>query len=346
MKAVNTPSSVRGDSNSNLKMSAIVQTKYGAPDVLRLESVDRPVVPDDGVLVRVCATSVHAGDWHLMRGTPLLIRLIFGGLLQPKIKILGCDIAGRVEAVGKDVTQFNLGDEVFGELSESGFGAFAEYVCVPERALALKPSNLTFKAAATVPASALAALQGLRDAGQIESGQKVLINGAASGVGSFAVQIAKAFGAEVTGICSTSKIDMVRAIGADRVIDYTQTDVTKTGQYYDLILDVAAYRSVFDYLPILPPKGTYVLVGGSTARLFQVMFLAPLISKLTRRNVKCLGSKPDQDDLLCLKEMIEAGKIVPWIDECYNLSQVPIAISRLEQRQVRGKIAIDLLATR
>ncbi len=343
MKIVNPPSSVRGDSNSNQKMSAIVQTEYGTTDVLKLESVDRPVVTDDGVLVRVCATSVHAGDWHLMRGTPFLIRLIFGGLLQPKIQILGCDVAGRVEAVGKNVTQFDLGDEVFGDLSECGFGGFAEYVCACAQTLAPKPRNLTFKAAGTVPVSALAALQGLRDAGKIESGQKVLIHGAAGGVGSFAVQIAKAFGAEVTGVCSTSKIDMVRAIGADYVIDYTHTDITKAGQSYDLILDVTAYRSVFDYLPILAPNGSYVLVGGSTVRLFQVMFLAPLISKLMRRSVKCLVSKPNRDDLLWLKETIEAGKIVPWIDECYNLSQVPLAISRLEQRQVRGKIAIDLL---
>jgi NADPH:quinone reductase-like Zn-dependent oxidoreductase len=323
-------------------MKAIVQTEYGSAGVLRLEDVNKPIVPDNGVLVRVHAASVHAGDWHLMRGTPFLIRFIFGGLLKPKIKILGTDAAGRVEAVGKDVTQFNLGDEVFGDLSECGFGAFAEYVCVPETALALKPVNMTFEEAATVPVSALAALQGLRDVGQIQSGQKVLINGASGGVGSFAVQIAKAYGAEVTGVCSTSKVDMVRAIGADHVIDYTRADLTQNGQRYDLILDAAAYRSVFDYLPTLTPKGTYVLVGGSTARLFLVMFLGSWISKISRRNVKCQVSKPNQADLVILKDLIEAGKIAPFIDRRYSLSEVPAAISHLEQRQVRGKVSITV----
>jgi NADPH:quinone reductase-like Zn-dependent oxidoreductase len=323
-------------------MKAIVQTEYGSTDVLRLEDVDKPVVPDNGVLVRVQAASVHAGDWHLMRGTPFLIRFIFGGVLKPKIKILGTDAAGRVEAVGKDATQFKPDDEVFGDLSECGFGAFAEYVCVPETALALKPANMTFEEAATVPVSALAALQGLRDVGQIQSGQKVLINGASGGVGSFAVQIAKAYGAEVTGVCSTSKVDMVRAIGADHVIDYTQADVTQNGQRYDLILDAAAYRSVFDYLPILIPKGTYVLVGGSTARLFLIMFLGSWISKISRRNVKCQVSKPNQADLVILRDLIEAGKIAPFIDRRYSLNEVPAAIRHLEQRQVRGKVAITV----
>jgi NADPH:quinone reductase-like Zn-dependent oxidoreductase len=323
-------------------MKAIVQTEYGSADVLRLEDVEKPVVPDNGVLVRVHAASVHAGDWHLMRGTPFLIRFIFGGLLKPKIKILGTDAAGRVEAVGKDTMQFKPGDEVFGDLSECGFGAFAEYVCVPETALALKPANLTFEEAATVPGSALAALQGLRDVGRIQSGQKVLINGASGGVGSFAMQIAKALGAEVTGICSTQKIDMVRSLGADHVIDYTQDDVIQKGQRYDLILDAAAYRSVFDYPPALNPKGTYVLVGGSTARLFLVMFFGSWISKISRRNVKFLVTKPNQADLVILRDLIEAGKIAPFIDRRYSLSEVPAAIRSLEQRQVRGKVAISV----
>jgi NADPH:quinone reductase-like Zn-dependent oxidoreductase len=321
-------------------MKAIVQTKYGSPDLLSLAEVDQPVVPDNGVLVRVQATSVHAGDWHLMRGDPFLIRFIFGGILQPKIKILGTDVAGTVEAVGKDVTQFQPGDEVFGDLSECGFGAFAEYVCVPAAALVLKPTNSSFEEAATIPVSALAALQGLRDVGQLRPGQKVLINGASGGVGSFAVQIAKSFGAEVTALCSTKKMDMVRSIGADQVIDYTQTDVTRNGQQYDLILDVAAYRSVFDYLPILTPEGTYVLVGGSTARTFQVMFLGSWISRISHRRVKCLVSKPNQKDLVTLREFIVAGKIVPFINQRYNLSEIPVAIRHLEQRQVMGKVAI------
>lgn len=338
MKTANTLVPVQADR----QMRAIVQTEYGSADVLRLEDVDKPVVPDNGVLVRVYAASINAGDWHLMRGTPFLARLMFGGLLKPKIKILGFDVAGGVEAVGKDVTQFHLGDDVFGDLSECGFGAFAEYVCATESALVLKPSNISFEQAATVPGAALTALQALRDLGQIQPGQKVLINGASGGVGSFAVQIAKAFGAEVTAVCSTKKMDMVRAIGADHIIDYTQVDVTKNGQHYDLILDAAAYRSVFDYRQVLTTEGTYVLVGGSTARLFQVIFFGALISRIIRRQVKCLTAKPNQADLAILKDLLAAGKIVPWIDRRYNLSEVPAAIRHLEQRQVVGKVAISV----
>ena len=321
-------------------MRAIVQTKYGSTDVLSLKEVDKPVMPDDSVLLRVHAASVNAGDWHLMRGTPFPIRLMFGGLLKPKIKILGFDVAGHVEAIGKDVTQFKPGDEVFGDLSECGFGAFAEYVCATESTLVLKPANFSFEEAATVPGAALAALQGLRDYGQIQSGQKVLINGASGGVGSFAVQIAKAFDTEVTAVCSTKKMDMVRSLGADHIIDYTQTDVTQGNQQYDLILDAAAYRSAFDYLPILTPGGTYILVGGSTARFFQVMFLGSLISRISHRRVKCLASKPNQNDLITLREFMVVGKIVPFINQRYHLSEIPIAIRHLEQRQVMGKVAI------
>jgi NADPH:quinone reductase-like Zn-dependent oxidoreductase len=323
-------------------MKAIVQTEYGSTDVLRLEDVDKPVVLDNSVQLRVHAASVDAGNWHLMRGTPFPIRLMFGGLLKPKIKILGTAVAGRVEAVGKDVTQFKPGDEVFGDLSECGFGAFAEYVCATEATLVLKPANISFEEAATVPVSALAALQGLRDYGQIQPGQKVLINGASGGVGAFAVQIAKALGAEVTAVCSTKKVEMVRSIGADHIIDYTQTDVTQNGQQYDLILDTAAYRSVFDYLPILTTEGTYVLVGGSTARFFQVMFLGSWISRISRRKVQCLESRPNQADLVILKNLIEAGKIAPFIDRRYSLGEVPAAIRHLEQRRVRGKVSISV----
>jgi 2-desacetyl-2-hydroxyethyl bacteriochlorophyllide A dehydrogenase len=322
-------------------MKAIVQTEYGSPDVLSLQEVDKPVVTANGVLVQVRAASVNAGDWHLMRGTPFPIRLIFGGVLKPKTKILGMDVAGRVEAVGKDVTQFQVGDEVFGDLSECGFGAFAEYVCCHESALVPKPANISFEQAATVSVAALAALQGLRDCGEIQLGQKVLINGASGGVGSFAVQIAKSFGAEVTAVCSTNKMDLVRSLGADKVIDYNQADITKNGQQYDLILDAAAYRSVFDYSPILKTEGTYVLIGGSTARFFQVMLFGFLISRIIHRKVKCLASKPDRADLVILKDLIEAGKIVPFIDRTYKLSEVPTAIRQLEQRQVQGKIAIS-----
>lgn len=323
-------------------MKAIVQTEYGSADVMRLETVDQPIVSDNGVLVRVHAASVNAGDWHLMRGTPFFIRLMFGNLLKPTIQILGSDVAGRVEAVGKDVTQFQPGDEVFGYLSKCGFGGFAEYVCAPEEALVLKPATMTFEEAAAVPGSALTALQGLRDFGQIQPGQKVLVNGASGGVGSFAVQIAKAFGAEVTGGCSTKKVDMVRELGADHVIDYTQEDVTQTEQPYDLILDAAAYRSFFDYLPALAAEGTYVWVGGSTAQFFQAIILGPWISRISRRAVKFLALTPNQDDLLLVKDLLVAGKIAPFIDRCYTLSEVPEAIRHLEQRRVRGKVAISI----
>lgn len=326
------------------KMRAIVQTEYGSTDVLRLVEVDLPALPDampdQGVLVRVDAASVHAGDWHLMRGSPFLLRLIYGGWRKPQIKILGCDVAGRVEAVGSAVTRFKPGDPVFGDLSNYGFGAFAEYVCAPESAFVLKPQNLTFEAAATVPVSALSALQALRDVGKLQAGQKVLVNGAAGGVGSFAVQIARALGAKVTGVCSSSKVEMVQALGADQVMDYTQATALLKQPHYDLILDTAAYRSVLDYLPALIPGGTYVLVGGSTMHFLQVMVFGPWISRLSRRTVRCLASQPNPTDLAVLKNLIEAGRIHPCIDRTYPLSEVPAAIRALEQRQVRGKVAI------
>ncbi len=323
-------------------MKAIVQTEYGSPDVLSLSEVEKPVMTDNGVLVRVHASSVNAGDWHLMRGTPFIARLMFG-LRKPKFQTLGMDVAGKVAAVGKDVTQFQPGDEVFGDISECGFGAFAEYVCVPQEALVIKPKNITFEQAATVPAAALTALHGLRNCGQLQAGQRVLINGASGGVGSFAVQIAKAFGAEVTAVCSSRKMEMMQSIGADYIIDYTQTDVMKKGQQYDLILDAAAYRSVFDYLPILTKTGRYILVGGSSKRLFQVMLLlGPWISLTSRRSVKCVILTPNQADLIILRDLLEAGKLVPFIDRRYSLSEVPIAIRYIEERQVRGKVSITI----
>ena len=332
------------------KMKVIAQYEYGSPDVLKMEEVDRPVVSDNTVLVRVRGAAVHAGDWHLMRGKPFFIRFIYGGLRNPQTKILGCDVAGEVEAVGKNVTQFQPGDRVFGDLSESGFGTFAEYVCAPETAFALKPNNLSFEEAATVPVSALTALQGLRDVGQIQPGYKVLINGASGGVGSFAVQIAKAFGAEVTGVCSAGKVEMVKSIGADYVCvseaapreHRTQIKSKLNQHYYDLILDNAAYNSPFDYFPFLKTPGTLVVVGGSMPRLFQAMFLDLVTSKIGGRKIKFLACKPNQNDLIVLKDAIEAGKIRPYVDLVYPLSEVPAAIHQLEQRQVRGKIAIRI----
>ena len=324
-------------------MKAIVYHKYGSPDVLELEEVQKPTPRDDEVLVRVHAASVNPLDWHLMRGEPFLARLE-AGLLKPKNKILGADIAGRVEAVGRNVKQFQPGDEVFGEIFENGLGGFAEYVSVPESALALKPANISFEAAAAVPVAALTALQGLRDKGQIQSEQKVLINGASGGVGTFAVQIAKSFGAEVTGVCSTRNLDMVRSIGADQVIDYTQEDFTKNGQRYDLIFDAVGNRSVFDYKRALSPDGNCVIIGfSSLALLFQHMFLGSLASRKGGKRIGLMGTvQRNKNDMVFIKELLEAGKVVPVIDRRYPLSEVAEAIRYLEEGHAQGKVVITL----
>jgi len=321
-------------------MKAIVYTKYGPPDVLQLKEVEKPTPRDDEVLIKAHAASANAGDWHLLRGKPFLVRLMGYGLLKPKHKILGFDIAGRIEAVGRNVKQFQPGDEVFGVLSGGGF---AEYACASEIALVLKSASMTFEEAAAVPVAALTALQGLRDKGQIQAGQKVLINGAGGGVGTFAVQIAKSFGAEVTAVCSTRKLDMVRSIGADQVIDYTREDFTKNGQHYDLILDVAAYRSVLDYKRVLSPKGIYVMAGGSVGRLLQVMFLGPWISMTGSKRMGFMGvAKTNKKDLDFLKELLETGKVVPVIDRRYMLSETAEALRYLEEGQARGKVVITV----
>ncbi|MEM1255574.1 MAG: NAD(P)-dependent alcohol dehydrogenase [Cyanobacteria bacterium P01_H01_bin.21] len=337
--------------NSDLasdKMKAIVQDEYGSPNVLTLKDIDKPIPQDNEVLIRVYASSVNASDWHLMRGKPFLIRLMFGGITKPTIKTLGADVAGCVEAIGKNVKRFQPGDEVFGDISECGFGAFADYVCAPEDTVMLKPNAVSFKEAAAVPAAAMAALQALRDCGEIQTGQRVLINGASGGVGLFAVQLAKAFGAEVTGVCSTEKMEMVQfpagkaspTQGADYVIDYTQTDYTQAKQQYDLVLDAAAYCSVADVLPVLKLGGTYVMIGGSTASFFQAMLLGRWLTKRSGRHVKCLAMKPNQKDLATIRDLMVAGKITPHIDQCFNLSEVPAAIRYVEQRQVKGKVVI------
>jgi NADPH:quinone reductase-like Zn-dependent oxidoreductase len=319
-------------------MKAIVREQYGSANVLRLAEVEQPVVTDeltDAVLVKIHATSINAADWHLMRGTPYFIRPIYG-VRQPRIKILGADVAGEVVAVGRDVTQFKPGDQVFGDLAECGCGAFAEYVCVPEKALALKPSNLTFEEAAIVPLAAVAALQGWR-LGSLQAGQKVVVKGASGGAGSYAVQMAKATGAEVTAVCSPSKAEWVWTLGADHVLDNV-ADLKP--QHYDLIFDLASYRSISADVSALKPKGTYIFAGGSTARFFQVVLFGALISKVKNCRVKLLISKPNQADLLVLKDLIETGKIHPCLDRTYPLSEVPAAIRAVEQRQVRGKVAI------
>jgi NADPH:quinone reductase-like Zn-dependent oxidoreductase len=263
------------------------------------------------------------------------------GLLKPKNNILGFDIAGRIEAVGRNVKQFQSGDEVFGDTGE-GMGGFAEYVCVTENSLVLKPVSITFEEAAAVPGAALTALQGLRDHGKIQSGQKVLIYGASGGVGTFAVQIAKSFGAEVTAVCSTRNLDMVRSFGADQVIDYTQEDFTKSGQQYDLILAVNGYRSIFDYKRALRPNGIYIVVGGSMAQFFQAMLLGPFISMTGSKKIGSFVAKPNKKDLTFIKELLEAGKVVPVIDRRYPLSEVPEALRHLEERHAQGKVVITV----
>jgi NADPH:quinone reductase-like Zn-dependent oxidoreductase len=265
-----------------------------------------------------------------------------GGLLKPKNKILGADIAGRVEAVGRNVKQFQPADEVFGDISACGWGGFAEYVCASENALALKPANISFEEAAAVPLAAVTALQGIRDKGQIQPGQKVLINGASGGVGTFAVQIAKSFGAEVTAVCSTRNLDMARSIGADQVIDYTQEDFTQNGQRYDLIIAANGYHSISDYKRALSPKGIYVMTGGSMAQIFQAMLLGPWISMTGSKKMGNSATKPNKNDLAFMKELLEAGKVVPVIDRRYPLSKVAEAIRYLGEGHARGKVVITL----
>ncbi len=322
-------------------MKAMVQDRYGTADVLELEDIDKPEIGDDDMLVRVLAASAHIGDWHIMTGLPYLIRMV-SGLRTPKARVRGSDVAGRIEGVGKDVTRFQLGDEVFGTCD----GSFAEYAIVRQDKVAPKPANLTFEQAATVPTSGSTALQGLRDVGEVQPGQKVLIIGAAGGVGSFAVQIAKAFEAHVTGVCSTSKVDLVRSIGADEVIDYTVEDFAENGQRYDLILDVAGNRSVSHLRRALAPRGTLVIVGGEGGgrwfggidRQLRASMLSPLVSQ----KLGTFISKPNGEDLVVLRELIEAGKLTPVIDTTYPLSEVPDAIRHLEEGHARGKVVITV----
>jgi NADPH:quinone reductase-like Zn-dependent oxidoreductase len=320
-------------------MKAMVFTKYGTPDVLELKEVDKPIPRDDEVLIKVCAVSINDWDWNLLQGIPFINRLLYG-LLKPKKKILGSDIAGRIEAVGKNVDQFQPGDEVFGDLS-GDWGGFAEYVCARENALALKPAGMTFDEAAAIPQAAMLAIQGLRDKGQIRQGQKLLINGAGGGVGTFAVQIAKLYGVEVTGVDSSGKLDMLRSMGFDQVIDYTQEDFTKNGQCYDLILDVKTNRSIFDYARALSPNGIYVTVGGSMARLFQALILGPWISMISKKKIRIVGLKPNKD-LAYMIELFEAGKVKPVIDGPYKLSEVPEAIRYFGEGNHKGKVVITL----
>jgi NADPH:quinone reductase-like Zn-dependent oxidoreductase len=323
-------------------MKAFVYEKYGPPDVLQLKEVEKPTPKENDVLVKVHAASLNAGDWHALRGTPFLQRLE-SGYPRPKIQILGADAAGVVEAVGANVTGFQPGDEVYADLYWCGFGAFAEYVCVPEKAAALKPANISFEEAAAVPQAAFTALHALRDQGKVQAGKKVLINGASGGVGTFAVQIAKYFSAEVTGVCSTRNLEMVRSIGADRVIDYTQEDFTQNGQSYDLIIDIAANHSLADLKRILNPQGICVVVGFSTlVHMLGVTLLGPWISRRGSKKLGMLMPKEDETDLKVMKEILETGKVVSVIDRQYTFTEIPEAIRYLEEGHARGKIVITM----
>lgn len=317
-------------------MKAIAYYNYGSPDVLKCEEIEKPTLTDNEALIKVRAASVNALDWRMMRGKPLFIRLMMGGLRKPKITRPGVDLAGQVEAVGRNVTQFKPGDEVFGVCQ----GAFAEYVCAIEDKLALKPANISFEDAAALPVAALTALQGLRDKGRISPGQKVLVDGASGGVGTFAVQIAKSFGAEVTAVCSTRNVETARSIGADQVIDYTREDFTQSGQRYDLILAANAYHSIFDYRRALSQNGIYVLAGGGWAQILQAWLLAPLLSLVGSRKMRFFMAKINQKDLVLLKDLLEAGKVVPVIDRRYPLSDVAGALRYLEEGHAQGKVVI------
>jgi NADPH:quinone reductase-like Zn-dependent oxidoreductase len=318
-------------------MKAIVYTEYGPPDVLQLKEIEKPAPNENQVLVKVYAASINAGDYRVMRAEPFILRPMIGGLLKPKNPRLGSDVAGRVEAVGENVKQFRPGDEVFGCRN----GAFAEYVCAREGLLALKPANVSFEQAAAVPVAALTALQGLRDAGGIRAGQKVLIQGASGGVGTFAVQLAKAFGAEVTAVCSPRNLDMARSIGAEHVIDYTKEDFTRNRQGYDLIFAANGYHSLLAYQRALNPQGVYVCAGGTLPQFFEAMLLGSLMSRKGGKRLGSMGiAKVNQEDLVYLGELLEAGKIIPVIDARYPLSEVPEAIRYVEEKHAQGKVVI------
>ena len=323
-------------------MKAITQEEYGTPgDVLRLQEIEKPTIGDDEVLVRVQATGIHIGDWLVTSGVPYLIRLMGYGLRKPKTRVPGTEFAGIVEAVGKNVEQFQQGDEVFG----FGTGGFAEYAAVSQDALVLKPANVTFEQAAAVPVSGFTALQALRDQAEVQPGQKVLIIGASGGVGTYAVQIAKAFGAEVTGVCSTRNVDMVRSIGADHIVDYTKEDITQSGQRYDVILDMAGNRSLSELRGALTPEGTLVIVGGTGGRFlmgFGRTLRGVALSPFVSQNLRQFMSSTNKDDLVALSELIGDGKVTPVIDRTFLLEDTAEALSYVGQRHTQGKTVVTV----
>lgn len=317
-------------------MKAFLYTKYGSPEVLRLREVEKPTPSDDEALVKVHAASVNYSDWAFVRGKPFLLRLMDQAPFKPKHPVLGADIAGRIEAVGRNVQQFQPGDEVFGDLSGDGWGGFAEYVAVPEHVLAPKPVNLSFVEAAAVPQASLVALQGLRDVGKIQPEHRVLINGASGGIGTFAVQIARTFGAAVTGVCSIRSLDLVRSLGAERVIDYMREDFALGDERYDLILDIVASRSIKACERTLRPGGMYVLAGGSLVRIIQA-------SMNKNERIVNLSQKLSQEDLIFMKELLEASKVVPVIDRCYPFSETADAVKHYGTRHAQGKVVISIV---
>ncbi len=323
-------------------MQAIVIEKYGTPDVLELREVENPVPRDNEVLVRVHAASINDWEWQLSQGKPFVNRLL-AGLFKPRVRILGCDIAGRVEAIGDAVSAFRPGDEVYGDLCECGFGAFAEYACAPETTLARKPPSMTFEQAAAIPQAAMLAVQGLIDVCRIQAGQKVLLNGAGGGVGTIALQLAKLYAdVEVTCVDTAEKLDMLLAMGADHVMDYTREDFTRTGQCYDIILDPKTNRSPFAYARALSPGGTYATVGGSSGRLLQVVLLGRLISIFTNdKHIRMVMLKPNKD-LEYMNELFEAGKVLPVIDRTYPLAEVPEAFRHFGAANQKGKIIVTM----
>ena len=322
-------------------MKAITYKQYGPPDVLRLEDIDPPAIGDDDVRVKVHAASVNSWDYDLVRGIPRAYRFI-SGWLKPKYPVIGSDIAGTVDAVGKNVSGFAPGDAVFGDLSDSGFGAFAEYACAPADKLARKPEGMTFEQAAATPQAGLLALQGLRKYGPVTAGQKVLINGAGGGVGSFAIQIAKAAGAIVTAVDLTAKHDTMRSWGADHVVDYTKADVTRSGERFDVVLDNMNYRSCLDYRRVMTPTATYVILGGAVPRILQLVIVAPFVTKTTGQKMGIVGLDTNPRDLDTLSEMFTAGTVIPHVDRVYSLAETGDAIRYLGDARSQGKIVISI----
>jgi NADPH:quinone reductase-like Zn-dependent oxidoreductase len=320
-----------------VSMKAILYTKYGPPDVLELHDIEKPSPKEGEVLVRVHAASINALEWRRFTLPKLLVRIMGGGIREPKDKSLGADFAGHVEAVGAGVTQYKPGDDVFGIRR----GSFAEYVCAPEKLIAMKPTNISFEAAAAIPLAGLTALQALRDSGRLQAGQKVLIHGAGGGVGTFAVQIAKSLGSEVTAVCGPRNLEVVRSAGADHVMDYTKEDFTKSGQPYDLIIAANGYRSIFDYRRALKPTGIYVVVGGDLTQMLQALVLGPFLSR-SGRKMTGMMTRPNRDDLAFLKDLIEAGTFVPVVDRCYPLARAAEAHRYVLEGQVRGKVILTL----